>query len=315
MTAAYHRLLLLFVDGIGLAAAGPDNPFSELELPTIERLLAGPLTGENTGSIAGTGAISGGRLSAIDATLGVDGLPQSATGQTTLFTGVNAAAELGRHVSAYPGPRLKRLIDRHGLLRRVVEGGRRATFANAYSRRYLADLTAGRARASVTTYSVLSAGLGFRDEAALDRGEAVAWDITRTWFRQRSGSAVDEIHSELAGRQLAALARRHDLTLYETFLTDLAGHRRMEIMPAAALTRLDGLLAGLLAAADDELTVVVTSDHGNLEDDSSRRHSRNPVPLLVLGPGAEAFSGCRSLVDVTPALLAALRVTPTPSPT
>ncbi len=49
--------------------------------------------------------------------------------------------------------------------------------------------------------------------------------------------------------------------------------------------------------------LVVTSDHGNLEDLSTKSHTRNPVPLLAVGPGADAFAGAASLTDVTPAVV------------
>ena len=49
-----------------------------------------------------------------------------------------------------------------------------------------------------------------------------------------------------AGAHLAALAVRHDLTLYETFLTDLAGHGRIPITAGDAIERLDRFLGGLL---------------------------------------------------------------------
>ena len=81
--AAYHRVLLIFVDGIGLAPVGPDNPFGRVPMPALEGVLGGPLTVESIGTTLEA------HLSAIDANLGVEGLPQSATGQTALFTGDN----------------------------------------------------------------------------------------------------------------------------------------------------------------------------------------------------------------------------------
>ena len=107
------RLVMVFVDGVGLAPAGRGNPLTAAATPTLRRLLGGPLTAERAAggaSSAAAGATEAGgtvALAALDASLEVEGLPQSATGQTTLFTGVNAAAAVGRHVSAFPGPRLR----------------------------------------------------------------------------------------------------------------------------------------------------------------------------------------------------------------
>ncbi len=91
------------------------NPFASRALPALAALAGGPL-------IAGCARTEPGRIvREVDATLGVDGLPQSGTGQTTLFTGVNAAQALGRHVPAFPGPRLKAIIEAEGLLAKVAE--------------------------------------------------------------------------------------------------------------------------------------------------------------------------------------------------
>lgn len=309
------RILLIFVDGVGLAPAGATNPFSGLPTPALQRLLGGPLTLERAGH--GGQAL----LLALDATLGVDGLPQSATGQTTLFTGVNAAAHIGRHVTGFPGPRLRRLLEANNLLVRCRLAGLEATFANAYTERYFRRSGERRRRHSATTVATMAAGLALRRIGDLERGEAVAWDVVRDRFgrplRQQpagdgDGETLSPITPEEAGCHLVELAGRHHLTLWETFLTDLAGHRRFGITPEEAMGRVDGLLAGVLEHRGPELTVVVTSDHGNLEETSHTRHTRNPVPLLAVGPGAESFTGVRSLTGVTPRLLDLLGASPGP---
>ena len=294
MTASGHearrRLLFLFADGVGIAPPGPDNPFSRLSLPAFDELVGGLWTREGSGGLAD--------LLALDATLGVDGLPQSGTGQTTLFTGVNAAAHVGHHVPALPGAKLKRLLGERSLFRRVAERGRDVVFANVFTPGYLTRLEEGSARASATTLAVRAAGVPFRmvEDYVADR--AVSWDVTGRRFGSRAGVPLPTRTPSEAGRVLAAIARAHDLVLYETFLTDLAGHRRWEITVEEAATALDGLLGGILAHADEDLTVVLTSDHGNLEESDHRKHTRNPVPLVVWGPGREVFAGVDSIADV-----------------
>ncbi len=301
------------MDGVGLAPAGPGNPLSVEPTPTLRRLLGGPLTRERPGRTAG-GVV----LEALDACLGVDGLPQSATGQTALFTGVNASRLMGRHITALPGPRLRRVVEEHGLLRRATGLGAATTFANAYSAAYLADFRSGRRAPSVTTWAAESAALELRELSHLRRGRAVTWDVTRDLFAARSGHRLRPIAAATAGRHLAAIAAGHRLTVYETFLTDLAGHRRWGVNPAMALARLDGLLEGVLAAIDaghvDPLTVVLTSDHGNVEDAGTRGHTRNPVPLLAVGPLAPRFAGLTSILEVTPRLLDCLQPDATTPP-
>lgn len=298
---ARGRVLLVFVDGVGLGPAGPENPFHGEETPALGALLGGDLVRE-TVRLAHGPAI----LEALDATLGVPGLPQSATGQTTLFTGVNAAEIMGRHVTGLPGPRLRAVLERGNLLSRAAAAGSRVTFANAYTRRFLDALERGEARVSVTSCCTLDAGLPIRTEDDLAAGRAVTWDVRGDLFGVRAGVEVEPVEPRVAGRRLAAIAAEHELTLYETFLTDLAGHGRDGFEPVEAVRRLDGLLAGIVDGLAPDTTLVLTSDHGNLEDLSTRRHTRNPVPWLAHGPAAERLRGLASLLDVTPSLLAAL---------
>jgi len=299
-----HRLLLVFADGVGLGAMEERNPFVSVPTPALRALLGAPLVAERaTARTSGEPPVA---LAALDAVLGVAGLPQSGTGQTTLFTGVNAQAALGRHVPALPGPRLRALISEHGLLARLVADGRAVTFANAYGAAYAERLRSGEGRPSATSWTVAAAGLPFRTLEDLARGEALPWDVTGESFALRAGIDVPVATAEVAGERLARLAGAHDFTLYETFLTDVAGHARWGVTPEMAVRRLDGLLAGLLAARAPDLTVLLTSDHGNLEEPWHRRHTTNPVPLLAVGPAAAAFAGLTRLDEVAPRARAVL---------
>ncbi|NJN93408.1 MAG: phosphoglyceromutase, partial [Anaerolineales bacterium] len=93
------RVIILFLDGVGLGEAEPEaNPFMHAEMPTVRSLLGvSHLTRETAGTVTGQAALLG-----LDACLGVPGLPQSATGQTTILTGYNAPAVLGEHYGPYP---------------------------------------------------------------------------------------------------------------------------------------------------------------------------------------------------------------------
>jgi len=294
-----RRFLLLFVDGVGLAPVGDDNPLSQVPMPALSGRIGGTLTRERVGRGAEWA------LAALDATLGVDGLPQSATGQTALFTGQNAPALLGRHVPALPGPRLGELLAEHSVLRRAGELGRSAIFANPFSPKYFAEVEARRRRHSATTLAALAGRQPLRDLADLAAGRACAWDVTRESFRAWEPD-VEPVAAEVAGRHLAALAGDHDLTLWETFMTDLAGHHRREWTAELALGRLDGLLAGLFERTPGDLTLLLVSDHGNLEEASHRSHTRNPVPLLAIGPDAEPFAELGGIDELAPLLLARL---------
>jgi len=298
------RILWLFVDGIGLGPQAGSNPFAIEPTPALRALLGGPLTVERVGAGAGWS------LAALDAALGVAGLPQSATGQTALFTGENAPALLGRHATAFPGPRLRAVLAEHSVLRRAAAAGRQVTFANPFTPRYWEMVEARERRLSATTCAVLASGARLRDLGDLRRDEAVTWDVCRDHFGGLAGEDLPPVPALDAGRHLAGLLADHDLVLWETFITDLAGHHRFGFTAAEALRRVDGLLGGALAALPADATLIVTSDHGNLEDASHTRHTRNPVPLLAVGPLAAELARAQSLLDVTPAVLRALGVAP-----
>jgi hypothetical protein len=299
-----HRLLFVFVDGVGLATAGPANPLAALPTPALRGLLGGPLVREAVQE--GDGLL----LAPLDACLGVPGLPQSATGQTTLFTGVNAARHMGRHVTAFPGPRLQAILGEASVLRRAVDAGHAVTFANPFTDAYFEQVDQRRRRHSATTWAALAADLPLRGREDLLAGRAVAWDVVRDRFSAAVAAAgeapVPTVAPRRAGEDLARLAAAHHLTLWETFLPDLAGHHRFGITAAEAVERLDGLLGGVLAARPPDVTLLLTSDHGNLEDATHRRHTRNPVPLLAVGPAARRFACLASIEEVAGRVLEVL---------
>lgn len=243
----------------------------------------------------------------LDATLGVEGTPQSATGQVSLFTGRNAARELGYHLAAYPNRLLQGILNEDNLLKHVAEAGGRATFANAYSSQYFEAVEARKLRHSATTLCVLAAGLTFRLLDDLLAGRAVFWDITNTELQQRPGyEHVPAVAAEVAGERLARLAAEHDLVLFECFQPDRLGHRKDADAALAFLSLLDCFLGAAVDHLPSDAGLVLCSDHGNLEDLSSGGHTRNPVPLLVIGPAAEQFAGATDITHVAPAIYQAL---------
>ncbi|HEY8496195.1 MAG TPA: hypothetical protein VIK98_04060 [Limnochordales bacterium] len=302
-------VLMIFVDGLGLGDDDPaKNPLVTAPMPNLRGLLGGAPLARTV--IPGDGQPYEGdvaTLVAVDSCLGVPGLPQSATGQTTMLSGVNAAAMLGRHLSGLPTPTLVDILRRHSLFKQLVEAGRRATFANPFTPEYFEAVNSGRWRHSATTTAVLSAGLPVRMLADLQAGRAVFHDVTGETLRER-GYDVALVSPREAGRRLARLAREHDFVLFEHFLTDKAGHAQDWESARHWLGVLDEFLGGVLDAVDlDRTLVMLISDHGNVEDLSVRTHTQNPVPALLIGRGrAQAAAGLASLVDVTPVILALL---------
>jgi len=278
------QTLLLFVDGLGLGPESEHNPLFSGACPRLARLLRE-------------------EAAPIDAGLGVPGLPQSATGQTALLTGVNAPAVMGRHIEGLPGPRLKEIIREHNLLSALAARGYRATFANAYYTRDIEEVRSRRFQ-SVTTVATLAAFGAVRDTADLLAGRAVYQDLTRASLRER-GYDGPFVTPAQAGRDLAALATEHDFTLFEYFQTDRAGHKGDAERTRRVLGEFDEFLGGVLAFAEGERRLLLlTSDHGNIEDAATRTHTGNPVPFVALGAGAGALKiRVRALTDIAPALL------------
>lgn len=306
------RFLLVFVDGLGLGPAGPNNPLAGVlhgqasqpqasgpAMPGLAEHLGSPLLADLTL------AESGLWFRPIDACLGIPGLPQSATGQTTLYTGHNAAQFRGRHQSAFANGSLRQLIEPYGVFRQVMELGLAATQANAYMPGYFEAIAQRRRRYAVGALLNLTAPLPFRTLADYRQGEAVYWDITGDLVeRYYDGSAISP---QTAARRLLRLSQSHHFTLFETFLPDYAGHHQSWEEAIAALQRIDALLMTLIQERPDNLTVVFSSDHGNVEDLSTSHHTLNSVPLLVVGPAIHQFSGVTDLTGVTPAILRGLK--------
>lgn len=275
------KILFLFIDGVGLRAPAKDNPVHAGICPTLCRLI-------ESQSVP------------IDACLNTVGLPQSATGQTAMFTGVNASQYMGRHCEGFPGPTLRKLIEESNLFMELARKGLRCRFADAYTVDSVDDLRVRRFK-SVTTVMALTQPETISVQDDLLENLAVAHDITRTSLHEK-GHAVKIITPQQAAEHLIQVARANDFTLYEFFQTDLAGHSCNYDTACETLKTLDLFLDAVVKLSRTAgMLLIITSDHGNIEDMSTRGHTRNMVPLIAVGPGAEEIkTNASSLVDITP---------------
>lgn len=278
------KLVYLFIDGVGIAPPSPDNPINPEVCPALCRLIAS-------------------HCRPIDANLGVDGLPQSATGQTTMFTGVNASQFMGRHCEGFPGPGLRDVIYRENLFLKLKERGKKVKFADAYLVESADELEVRRFK-SVTTVMALTAPETVSTVSDLADDNAVLQDLTRETIRDRYPD-IPVIDPEDAARHLFDIIRANDFTLFEYFQTDVAGHSMDYERACAVLREYDAFLSTLVRYTDAAgITLVMTSDHGNIEAMNERGHTRNPVPFIAFGPKEnEMRSMVSSLADVTPAIL------------
>lgn len=299
-------LVLLFLDGVGLGDPDPAlNPVTAARTPVIAELLGGQLD-RATAEVTQGGVV----FRHLDTTMGYEGLPQSATGQTAILTGSNAAAAMDRHYGPWPGPTLRRLLEDESTLFDIgIEAGG-AALANAYPPGYFAALTRRRHRPNAVAFAATSGGLQLKTLADYGRGEAVAADLSGDHF-----AALDD-GLERAGLRgsagaLAAVARSNAFTMLDLWLTDHFGHQRAHEAGRSLMERFDTFLGALLQGGDDlrddGYTLLLTSDHGNLEDLSTTGHTRNDVPLLAIGPRAGEFAAATCLTDIAPAAARVIR--------
>src|SRR5438034_10627675 len=156
-----RSLLLFFIDGLGIGTRGQHNPFDGLsgaeplaifqnEKPNI------PFDG---------------LLAPTDARLGIEGRPQSASGQTTILTGINAPAAIGYHKQGFPNQSLLDIISEHSIFLQLKRAGvTPITFANTYTKRFFES----RPRwISATTAAVEAAGMSFNTVEDLNSDRAV----------------------------------------------------------------------------------------------------------------------------------------------
>ncbi|NJD58872.1 MAG: hypothetical protein C3F13_08195 [Anaerolineales bacterium] len=285
------KVLFLFLDGIGVGEANPHiNPFARATLPILDQLLGGHnmmtqdqlvMSAHNPQFINTEWA----SLFALDACLGVEGLPQSATGQAALMTGMNVPALIGYHDGPKPTPAIINLLEKRNLLTQLIMGGKTASLVNAFPPRYFQSIDAGYRIPGVIALSMIQAGIPLKTEIDLRNDKAISADFTAEGWRSHLGYIdTPVLNLEQAGERLCCLASGHDLTVFEYWLTDIAGHHQ-EMDDAVHLLELfDRVLGSLVEAWDHENgLILLTSDHGNMEDLSTRRHTRNNVPLLLIG--------------------------------
>ena len=140
--------------------------------------------------------------------------------------------------------------------------------------------------------------------ADLKAGRAVYQDFTNATLIER-GEDVSPRTPDEAATILARIAGENRFTLYEYFITDKVGHAQDMTAARAVLTNLARLIRGVLAGIDLRHTsVILTSDHGNIEDLSSRNHTLNAVPTIVWGANRHFIADrIQTLADITPAIV------------
>jgi 2,3-bisphosphoglycerate-independent phosphoglycerate mutase len=299
------NFLFIFLDGVGLGPDDPNNnPFSRAQMPALQRLLGGEKL------FAGVAPRESERASlhGLDASLGVAGVPQSATGQATLLTGINVPAEVGYHYGPKPNPAVAEFLRNGNLFNTLKKAGRQAALLNAYPPGYFKAIDSGRRLYSAIPLAVSSAGIALKNAQDLASGRALSADFTSQGWRENLGlTDATLLTPQTAGERLAKLAQEIDFAFFEYWLSDYAGHHQDMDQAIQLLENFDGVLQGVSENWDDaQGLVLITSDHGNMEDMSTRHHTQNAVPALLIGAPElrRRFTrNLHSLADVAPAII------------
>jgi 2,3-bisphosphoglycerate-independent phosphoglycerate mutase len=296
------HVVLLFLDGVGIGKKDPDiNPFSRACMPALTALCGGDLPHIPFKRVSSNNA----EVTAIDATLGVEGLPQSGTGQTAIFTGVNGAKKFGRHFGPYPPSILRSIIEKKNIFIRCKKMGKSVVFANAFPQRFFDYINSGTRRFTVLTLSCKYTDVPLLTVKELQNGEGISSDIIRAGWKDIGYPNLKPVTASEAGRHLVDISARYDLTVFEYWLTDHAGHAQKMQEAVEVLERFDVFLSGFMESFDPYNTLLmVFSDHGNIEDLSVKSHTRNRVPCIIAGNGRRKLADrIKNLTHITPAVI------------
>ena len=293
------HILLIFLDGVGLGTDDPAaNPFAAADLPTLRKLAGESAWLDSTEPQHNART----RFMPLDPRLGVPGRPQSGTGQATIVTGRNVPGIIGRHYGPKPDAATRVILDEGNLFRQLVDAGCSAALLEAYPPRWHRGINSGKHLPASYQYATRSAGLPFMDADDLRAGRALSGDWTgAAWRTQLGFPNMPVLTPYQAGRRLVKISRDYDFSFFSHWFTDVVGHRGSMEQAVDLLQIFDAVMAGVLDEwDDDEGLVIVTSDHGNIEDLSHGKHTENNVPGVVIGSRHDAFADARTLADIAP---------------
>ncbi len=292
--------IIIFLDGVGIGVNDPTiNPFFKYNFSIFSKLF------NDTPHLGNQVIKKDGRfIFPTDAVMDVPDLPQSGTGQTSIFCGVNAQRVLGRHFGPFPHSSLLPLIREMNIFKAFKTKKLDVVFANAYPKIFFDYINSGKRRLTVTSLSCLLSDVKLKNATDLRNGDALSAEIiNERWVNELSYS-LKIIKPETAAKRLLKLASKHHFTLYEYFLTDHLGHgRRAETMETTLMV-LDKFLLFVMENLPEDTTLLICSDHGNLEDISQKSHTLNPALTITAGKHAEhLFNKITNLSHIKNAIL------------
>jgi len=281
-------VVIIFLDGVGIGENESDfNPclLSKHQLFSPSNNL--PFYGTKYG---------------LDARLNIVGYPQSATGQTTIYTGKNAAKLIGKHLFGFPNEKLKELLINDSIFKRIESSGFSCKFINAFRPVFFTSPELFKnIRMSSTSEMNRAADLPFNTLKDIRNKTALYHDFTNSEIIEK-GFRLPKYNTEIASSIILSQAKQNDLVLYEYFLTDKAGHSMDNVYAVNEINKVESLIynvAKKIIGTDNSL--IVCSDHGKIEDIRIKSHTLNPAFFAVWTK--KQIDPLKSLMDIFPLIV------------
>lgn len=289
---------MIFIDGVGIGKPDPEyNPFFKYGFKTFQEYFGEIPTLDKQVIIR-----KNKYLFPTDARLGVEGLPQSGTGQVSIFCGVNAPKFVGKHFGPFPYSTTIPIINDKNIFRTLSDLGHKVCFVNAFPQVFFDYVNSGKQRLSVTSKSCTLSGIKLNTIDELREGKALTAEITNERWNKILSYDIPIITPQEAAERLLKISEANDYTLFEYFLTDHLGHWRYIQEIESMMRNLDEFLFHLLRNIDDDkLNLLICSDHGNFEDISVKTHTLNPA--LTITNSRKIFEEVKDLSEIKDAVL------------
>ncbi len=309
-----RKLILIFIDGIGIGENNKNNPFfleKSLYFSHFKNEFKNGIKIFKKNNFI---------VFSLNPSLDINGIPQSATGQSSIFTGINTAKILNQHLTGFPNRELRRIVMKNNLLLKLKQRGLRVKFINSYplfadelSKGYLKidssgyfilknknneSLTKFLKKISVTTLLALSIKQKFYGLSDLINKRTIYHDFTNNFLISK-GINIPQFTPDIAGEILVKNLTYYDVILYEYFLTDKIGHKPSTDNAITTVKNLDKFVNSIINLVNLKKTdIFIFSDHGNFEDLSIRTHTKNNVPFIHIGESINFRHKINNITDI-----------------
>ncbi len=292
---------MIFLDGVGIGQKDyQSNPFFKFGSKMFENIF-GEIPSIEKSKLERNGIY----LFPSDARMGISGLPQSGTGQVSIFCGINAPEFVGKHFGPFPYSTTIPIIAENNILKYFKDENKIAYFANAYPKVFFEYINSGKSRLNTTALCCKLSDIRLNTVDEVINEKALTAEITNERWNKRLNYNLKEIRPGEGARRLINIALQNDFTLYEYFLTDHLGHGRIQDEFDSIYNTIDEFLFAILNEINsDKMTLIICSDHGNFEDLSVKTHTLNPALTITAGINArEIAETIIDLSDIKPSII------------